>query len=119
MELSIPYLELNPLEKIKRPLPIFILQNCVWGFGVFCGLGLGLGFVFNEIGKKIWTCSAGNFVPSRRAVVPSLVFLGSQDWISQVAWIYPRAEPDHVNLLSLSSSALSLAITDLTILFRF
>lgn len=62
-ELSIPYLELNPLEKIKRPFPIFILQNYVWGFGVFCGLGLG--FVFNEMGKKIRTCSAANFVPDQ------------------------------------------------------
>jgi len=33
MELSIPYLELHPLEKkTPRPFPLFILQNYVWGF---------------------------------------------------------------------------------------
>lgn len=34
--------------------------------GFFCGLGLGLGFVFNEMGKKIRSRSADNpFLPEQ------------------------------------------------------
>lgn len=66
MELSIPYLELHPLEKIKHPFPTLILQNYVWGFGFFCSRGLGLGFVCNEMGKKIRSHSADNsFLPEQ------------------------------------------------------
>lgn len=100
--------------------------------GFFCGLGLG--FVFNETGKKklevaqlITPSYQSKQAPGRRAASPSLVFLVTQvrscslalTGSVQVALIYPRAEPVCVKFLSPSNSALTLAITDLTILFRF